>query len=457
MRLRTLPLVLVTAAACRTAPSSTGEPSPAPLPVPGGGAEKSRPLRITVREAVEEALDRNRSVLSAREAIRIADATVVEARAGLLPTLSARGSFLRRDTPPLADAPELGTTFSVGPKDQFSLDVTASFPLFAFGEYYYGWRAAQAARGRSALDAAATESDVADAVTAAAFDFLEARNQIGVAQANVAALEKQVQDAKAIEAAGRMTRDAVLEAEVELARARRTLERIESLVPLRRVILNALLNRPTDAETDVVDDPLRTPPALGDRERAIADAVTLRPEIRAATLDIERTEHEAKSARGAALPEFRGNLGYHTDDNVFSEPDNYGYLSVTVDVPLFQGGANAARIRRAQRETAVARIAREEAIAGVRTEVVSAWRDVEEAWKDIAVTEQSIAKAEESLRIQSEKFKAGRATSREVLDSNALLTTTRFENVRAVYAYNVAIQRLHRARGLDPRTPPLAR
>ena len=73
---------------------------------------------------------------------------------------------------------------------------------------------------------------------------------------------------------------------------------------------------------------------------------------------------------------------------------------------------------------------------------------------DIAVARRSIEKAEESLRIQREKFATGRATSREVLESTALVTNTRFTHIRALYSYNIALRELHRVRGADPRQPP---
>ena len=84
----------------------------------------------------------------------------------------------------------------------------------------------------------------------------------------------------------------------------------------------------------------------------------------------------------------------------------------------------------------------------------AAHRQVVETYKDIDVATQSVAKAKESLDVQRLKFKAGRVTSREVLDSTSLLTRSRFDRVRALYSYNVALQSLHRVRGGDPRLPP---
>lgn len=449
---RALLLGIAVAAGCRSAalpPPEEGLVAAAPAGEAPPPPPAERPARITVQQAVEEALDANRSVLSAREAVAIAETLVIEARAAMLPNLSATGSWSWREEPPQVSDPTLPTPITVGPKEVLGIDASLSMPLFAFGEYFYAWKAARLGRGVAEAERETTESDIAEAVTAAAFDYLEAVAQIETARSNEASLARQVADAQAIFDAGRVTRDAVLEAEVELARARRQREKLESYVPIRRILLNGLLGRPTDAPTELVDAPVTTEPAPlpADVE---ADALARRGEIRAAQLDYEAADKYVRSAWGAALPEIRGKLGYHADDNDFSNPNNYGTALLTLELPIFRGGADAARIRRAEREREQARLRREDAITLVRTELATAIREVKETWLDIAVNQQSVGKAEESLRIQREKFNAGRATSRDVLDSSSLLTRTKFDYVRSVYSYNVAMERLRRARGLSP-------
>lgn len=406
-----------------------------------------------MQEAVLEALSANRSVLAARESARIADALRREARAALLPTVRAVGTHSRRDEAPRVDAPELGLDFTIGPQDLSSLDLEASFPVFASGRYLNAWRAARAGRDRAEADREAAESDVAAAVTAAAFDLLETAHWIEAARSNEAALARQVEDARALLAAEKVTRDALLEAEVEHARAQRQRERLESLLPIRRIALNVLLGRPTDAPTEVEDAPVTAPPAL-DARAFEEEALSRRPELRAADHELRRARSALRAAVGAELPELRGAASWHIDDSAFASPDDFATFLLRLEIPIFRGGAGAARIDRARREAELARLARAETEARVRREIAAAVREADEAFRDLGVAEQSVAKAEESLRIVREKFAVGRATSREVLDSTALLNTTRFDRVRAVYAYNVALRNLHRARGLDPREPP---
>ena len=165
----------------------------------------------------------------------------------------------------------------------------------------------------------------------------------------------------------------------------------------------------------------------------------------------------ARSVRAAIaeeLPELRGSLTWETDDSRTRDPEDSVALLLTLDIPLFTGGGRGARIRRSRHELDIARLRLRDLETQVRTEVARAYREVVERFRDIEVADRSRKRQRESLRIQREKFNNGRATSREVLDSTALLTEAEASYVTSLYSYNIALRDLHRARGADPRLSP---
>jgi len=412
-----------------------------------------RPAKLTVEEAVAEALTRNRTVIQSRLAAAIGGTFEREARAGLLPALGARGSYTRVDDPPRALAPELGQSFTVGPREVFGIRFDLNFPIYGFGRHLNRYRAAVLERRRTEADRDTAEADIAAAVTAAAFDLLEGIRAVSVAQSNEAALERTVEDSRALLEAGTVTRAALLEAEVEYDRARRQRERLESAIRILRMTLNQILGRPADAPLEIVDAPVRRPP-VWDEEALADEAWTLRPELRAARLDLAAKERSLRAAIGAELPELRGNVSWESDNSPFTNPSDRTTFLLSLDIPIFTGGARSARIQRARHEVEVSRLQLRDLETGIRTELARAYREVVESYADIAVAERSIERSEEALRIQREKFQNGRATSREVLESTATLTDARFSAVTSVYDYNIALRNLHRARGADPRTSP---
>lgn len=409
--------------------------------------------RITVQEAVAEALAYNRGVLQARLGVAIGGTYEREARSALLPNISAQGSYSRYDQAPQAVAPELGTSFTVGPKEVWKFGVSMNFPIYGFGRYLNAFRAAVLSRRGEEARRDTVESDIAAAVTAAAFDLLAGIRAVDVAISDEEAFAQQVRDSQALLDAGRVTRSALLEAQVEHDRAIRTREKLQSAIPILRMNLNALLGRDPHAPLEVVDAPVTRPP-IWQRKALEEEAMVRRAELRAARLDVAAAERDLRAAIGRELPELRGNLSYDTSDNPFSNPKDRGTLLLTLDIPIFTAGGRGARIQRARYELDVSRLALRDLETQIRNEIASRYREADEAYRDIAVAQRSIERSEESLRIQREKFQNGRATSREVLDSTALLTEARVAYLRALYSYNVAIQELHRARGGDPRENP---
>ena len=70
------------------------------------------------------------------------------------------------------------------------------------------------------------------------------------------------------------------------------------------------------------------------------------------------------------------------------------------------------------------------------------------------MAQKTVEQSEESLRITQRKYENGRATNREVLLSTTQLTDSRVNLVTSIYAYQVALQQLHRVRGADARMAP---
>lgn len=419
------------------------------------GEAGSGPLRreLTIADAVTEALAHNRAVQQARLNAAIGLDNAQEARAALIPNVSMLGSYRAVDQPSTINSG--GTSFPIAPSDLMAFSVSMDFPIFAFGSHLNNWRAAQLAQRSAESVQRAVEADTAAAVTAAAFDVLETIHGIDVAKSNEEALAQQVKDAQAQLGAGSVTKVAVLEASVEYDAARRTREKLESLVPVRKMILNKLLGRPASGPIEIADEPITRAP-IWQLEPLVDEALDRRPEIHAARLQVASAERTLQATIGQELGELRGNLAWDTDDNPFRAPSDQLNFLLTFEVPVFTGGARTARIRRARHQLESLTIVVRDLEADVRTQVAQAYRSAVEAYRDIGVAKSAVERQEESVRIQREKFKNGRATSREVLDSVALLRNASVAFVNATYSYNVALRELVRARGMDPRLDPFS-
>ncbi len=211
------------------------------------------------------------------------------------------------------------TTFPTSPTSQYNAEIRADFPVFASGRYLYSYRAAKLSAQGASHDRAATEMDVAELVTSAAYDLQLTIELVEVALENERAFDRQVKDARSQFDAGRVTKEAVLEAEVEHLNAVRTRERQETLVPIQAMVLNRFLGRKSDAPIEILDAPLNEKPTWV--ESNILEAALLgRPEINSARLGLDAAEKNSKAVCGGEAPELRGSLGWTATDNDFQNP-----------------------------------------------------------------------------------------------------------------------------------------
>jgi len=426
---------------------------PAPETVPGEAGAGPLRTELTIADAVTEALAHNRTVQQARLNVAMGIDDTQEARAALIPHVSVLGTYSAVDKP--RQIVTGGPPITTAPYDVWAFAASLDVPVFAFGSHLNAWRAAQLAQRSAESTQRAVEADTAAAVTAAAFDVLETIRGIDAAKSNEDALAQQVGDAQAQLEAGKVTKVAVLEASVEYDTAKRVRQRLESLVPVRKMTLNKLLGRPANGPIEVADEPITRAP-IWQLEPLVEEALDRRPEIHAARLQVASAERTLQATIGAELGEVRGSVTWDTDNNPFRAPSDQMNFLLTYELPVFTGGARTARIRRARHQLESLAIVVRDIESNVRTEVSDAYRNVVESFRDIAVAKSAVDRQEESVRIQREKFQNGRATSREVLDSVSLLRNARFELVNATYNYNVALRELVRARGADPREDPFA-
>src|SRR5215472_2239296 len=117
MRLRTCvacTLFVSTSALAQTSPTLPAEPKEAPVFETG---------RVTLVEAVNQAVARNPTFATANEEIRRAEALVEEARAGWCPTLIGTGTYTRLD-----DDRRFGANV-IASANQLSANLTLTVPI----------------------------------------------------------------------------------------------------------------------------------------------------------------------------------------------------------------------------------------------------------------------------------------------------------------------------------------
>lgn len=243
---------------------------------------------------------------------------------------------------------------------------------------------------------------------------------------------------------GEVTRTDVAQSEARLSNAKTEViaaegRLISSIAAFQRIIGY----KPEGALT--VPDKLPELPA--NLEEALAIAREENPQLLSSIHAAKSAKYDVRSDIGTILPQVAlvGSMVRQEGTNSFGASDyDQDRIGVRVSVPLYQSGAEYARVRESK---AIARQRKHESMDAqqiIEQQVTTAWEDVETAIATIQTRDDQIKAAEIALEGVRQEQEYGARTVLDVLDAEQELFVSRTNLVnaqrdRVVAAYNLAL------------------
>jgi outer membrane protein TolC len=431
------------------------------LAMAGVGSVAGQELReLSMDQAVEEALAKNRRLAVAEVRAEAAAAGVRGADAFLWPALGVEASTVRTNDP----VGVFGTKLRQGRFAMSDLDIEALNHPDAVSD----WSAAAGVRWAIAdlsswagRDAARSEADAARWGASRAREGTAFRTR--ALYLDAVRLNAQLESAVAAEDAARGTLDLirrrrdegslmdadVLQAEAELQGAEAARIFAQQMEIDARVRLAVFLGW-EDGALPVPTDAL-TPPDPGVVVEGIqVGPLSDRSDIRALDSGLMAAEARARGASRSWAPtlEAFGRGAVHSES--LSEFQDNWTVGVQMRWPLFTGfGISAARDQ-AQAGLRAMELERAQALSEARAELDEARRGVVSAARRVQAMDAAAAAASEARRLVELRFQQGLATTVDLLQAEARLTEMRAGAVDALADYHLAVARLELVGATNP-------
>jgi len=416
---------------------------------------------LTLRQAVDLALDSNPLIAAAKAGESEANARIQQARSGYLPHAQVSESFQRSNNPVFVFTSLLtqrqfnDRNFSIDALNHpdalnnYQSRLSVEQVLFDARRTSHSVRAANFTRQLASEDTRRNQSDVILLVLQTYFGVVLAERSLDVARESVASAKADISRAESIYESGRSTLSDVLALRVHLAAVSEQQIRASNDVAVARAALNDALGvsldrafeltTPLDARADGPEYPLEAYRHIAAETRA---------EIRQAELTRQLTHTEKQIAGSAYLPRVVLEGTVEADRQKFSSKGGaYWYTAVTLSWNLWNGGETKARVEEARFAEARVEALQKRSDSAVHLEVRKAYFDLQSAAQRVEVASAASAEAEEGNRIIQNRQQAGLTTITELLRSETALTAARTRYFAAVYDYRVAAASLEHATG----------
>lgn len=162
------------------------------------------------------------------------------------------------------------------------------------------------------------------------------------------------------------------------------------------------------------------------------------------TLQQETLYHSIQVAKNAFLPTLALTASYNWTSSSNGNPftglrwSPYSMIGLTVNFPLFQGGARVNKIRTAEIQMEQTRLNRENLERSVGMQVDLAMDNILLNVKQIASNSENVKQAERAHTIMEQSFAIGAASYLDLRDAELALTRTRLAYYQSIYNYLVA-------------------
>lgn len=407
--------------ACGAAQAQGPAAAPNAPAAPAAAASAPTSVRLNLAQAYRLALEHDAQLAAARAGTEARLERVPQARAQLLPQLSAQASQFRNDL-------ESSTPNLVGQRVTSERKYTSSSRVLALRQPLYrpremaDYRQAKAEADQARADLDKEMQNLAVRVTTAYLQALLTHERLNLVLAQKAAYATQVDAARKAMAGGAGTRTDIDEAQARLDLAvAQELEARQDLGFTRRQ-LASLTNQPAVdlAPLDESRLPL-TAPNPASLEAWIARAEQSSPEIRSLQAAREAAREEIAKARAGHLPTLDAVAQWSVtnSETVTSVDQRYNNKSIGVQlsVPLYQGGYVNSRTRQALAELERAEQNLEYTRRDLGLRVEREYRGVTEGILKVRALEQAVRSTNTVAESSRKSFQAGSRTLVDILNA----------------------------------------
>jgi outer membrane protein len=399
----------------------------------------------TFLDALTAAYETNPQILAERERQKSTDEAVSQAISGFRPEIAATYEEGRQRT--ALD----GASESYGDVTNKSLRIEQ--PLFRGGRTMAAYQSAKqnVYAGRAALTRVEQQT-MLNAITAY-MDVVQAQSILDLARNNERVLNEQLDAARDRFEVGEVTRTDVAQSEARLSDASAEVIAAEGDLISAVAIYERVIGHKPEG---ILTAPKRLPELPATLSEALQQAKAGNPDLLESRRSAKATKYDVRRNIGQLLPEVSlvGSMLEQDGAGAFGqslfEQDS---VTVNVNIPLYQSGAEYSRVRAAKAVRRQARELETETLLEVEQLVTQAWEDLETAIATIRAREVQINAAEVALEGVRQEQQYGARTVLDVLDAEQELFVARTNLVRAERDRTVAVFALIRQLGsLDPVT-----
>ncbi|WP_313099477.1 TolC family protein [Epilithonimonas sp.] len=406
---------------------------------------------ITLKQAIEYALQNKSDALKAKLDISDADAKILEARAGALPKVNGTANLTYN--PIIQEVSLAGQTFKMGQPWVAVAGVQVTQAIFN-QQVFVGLKAAKSTKEFYQLNADLTDEQIIERVSNAYFQVFTAREKKTTLESSFASTEKVRNVIKSLFDNGLSKKIDLDRTNVNMTNIETNIKQSNNGIAQAENALKFYMGMPIQTEIQLVQQDMEVTPHL------LEDMISTdnRTEVKVLLKNKELLEYQKKATEAAYYPTVNLTANYNWQGLGEKFPltngssqgvmwSDYSAISLGVNIPIFNGFATKAKVQQNQIEIDKLEADLKDTKLGLDQAYQNAKSQIENSLASIENQKANVELAESVLADTKSNYQYGLATLTDLLDAENSLVQAKNNYTTAVLDYKIAEVQYYKSKG----------
>ena len=406
---------------------------------------------ITLKQAIEFALQNKADALKSRLDITNADAKILEAKAGALPKVTGNANITYN---PIIQKIALGgQTFKMGQPWVAVAGVHLQQALFN-QQVFIGLKAAKSTKEFYQLNANLTEEQIIERVSNAYFQVFTAQEQKNTLESSYSSTEKVRNVIKSLYDNGLSKKIDLDRTNVNLTNIETNIKQSNNGITQAENALKFYMGMPIETKIQLVQEDMAVTPHLLD-ETVNTDE---RTEVKVLLKNKELLEYQKKATVANYYPTVNLTANYNWQGMGEKFPltngsskgvmwSDYSAIGLGINIPIFNGFATKAKVQQNQIDIDKLEIDIKDTKLGLDQAYQNAKAQIENSLATLESQKANVKLAEDVLADTKSNYQYGLATLTDLLDAENSLVQAKNNYTTAILDYKIAEVQYYKSKG----------
>lgn len=406
---------------------------------------------VTLKQAIEFALQNKADALKARLDITNADAKILEAKAGALPKVTGNANITYN--PIIQEIALGGQTFKMGQPWVAVAGVQLQQALFN-QQVFIGLKAAKSTKEFYQLNANLTEEQIIERVSNAYFQVFTAQEQKNTLESSYSSTEKVRNVIKSLYDNGLSKKIDLDRTNVNLTNIETNIKQSNNGITQAENALKFYMGMPIETKIQLVQEDMAVTPHLLD-ETVNTDE---RTEVKVLLKNKELLEYQKKATIANYYPTVNLTANYNWQGLGEKFPltngsskgvmwSDYSAIGLGINIPIFNGFATKAKVQQNQIDIDKLEIDIKDTKLGLDQAYQNAKAQIENSLATLESQKANVKLAEDVLADTKSNYQYGLATLTDLLEAENSLVQAKNNYTRAILDYKIAEVQYYKSKG----------